>query len=177
MARALAWATGRVENTIDPLSPNPDTEGMLREEVEIDNHIPFINENGAVYFDYNWACVIDTPLNGFIYVPEMEAIGFKVKIEKIIKLETILNDLDEQSYVPVWRQQCLKGVWPQNCPIPALAGATHKQSRTWIKVIHIKRLSSPIRDPIRLIKWNNRVPLRQFIPPLRRGVYIDDSNL
>lgn len=171
MEKAIAWALGRRTNL-----ESKESDRMLPEEADIEAHIKWLESNEAVYFDHTWHCRIEGPINGYLYVPELEAIAYKLKIDEIIssrELLTLKNRI-ELKYVPPWREQCFKGKWPNSDPYTP--GEFHKPSPTWIKVSKICKLSPLIHDSRKIIKWTDKEPLESFIPPLRSRVYIVDRN-
>jgi hypothetical protein len=171
MEMAIAWALGRKAN-----SESKESDRMLPEEADIDAHIKWLENKEAIYFDHTWSCRIEGPINGYLYIPELKAISYKLRIDEIISStdQFTLKNRIKPKYIPPWREQCYKGKWPIGDRYTP--GEFHELSPTWIKVSKICKLSPLIYDSTKIIKWQDKKPLESFIPPLRSRVYIIDGN-
>lgn len=173
MKMAITWALGKI-----PKNEGKDPDRMSRKEADIEAHIDWLKENEAVYFDHMWSCntdELDVPINGYLYIPEIRAIAYKLKIDKIISGNPdIIKKKIQSEYIPPWRKQCYIGKWPHS--YSSTPDEPHRRSITWISVSKICELAHHITDSRKIIKWRDEKPLESFIPPLRRGVYIIDEN-
>lgn len=152
---------------------DPPLTRMHECEAMITPHIGYIEEYGAIYFDANWKPPkLSLPTIGYIYigrdVPDAPSnlrgkISYRVKIERILTRNELLNDSNEQKYVPFWRYQCLHGVWPRTSPF---AGQKHEPSEYWLKITEIKRLPNGV-PPKNVI--NNHT--------IRFGVRVDENKI
>ena len=170
----IAWALGRI-----PKKESKEPNRMLRKEADVEAHIEWLKKKEAVYFDHMWSCnadELDVPINGYLYIPELRAIAYRLKIDEIISSDNplILRNRIQREYIPPWREQCYTGKWSKsNLYTP---NEPHERSITWILVSKICKLSPCITNSQEMIKWNDRKPLESFIPPLRSRVYIVDEN-
>jgi hypothetical protein len=179
MKKAIAWALGRI-----PKQENKEADRMLSKEADMEAHIDWLKEHEAVYFDHMWSCntdgleELDFPIHGYLYIPKHTAIVYKLTIDEIVSDDPEKKKNRIQSIqlnnVPPWRKQCYNGEWSHDDLYTP--DEHHKRSKTWIRVLKIRKLDHNITDSRKIIKWNDGKPLESFIPPLRRGIYIRDGN-
>lgn len=140
-----------------PANPRAVT---LQEEANPELHREILREQDAVYWDsMPKRKELRGPLHGYIYLDGV--VRYRCRVEHVIGRETLLNRRNEHQYVPIFRQQCLLGHWPDS--------QVHTVSDTWIKISQIEPLDPPLE--IKSIRKINGQPLRAVVGGL---VYIQD---
>jgi len=119
-----------------PANPNAGPD-MHPDEANVELHIALLKTQKAIYWDSGAIRnEIGEPIDGFIYIAGEGLVKYRCKVEHVIKRETLLEMPDELKYVPPFRNQCLRGRWPD--------GRKHGVSPTWIKISGIYRLRKPL---------------------------------